>query len=844
MYKKKKKEFYVMKCINVERDFTTPTLELLEHVRVLISCDHATLFVVDPIKEQLWAKVPDLDKPEDKMEGYPLKMIRVPMADAGVAGDVAKSGEEVFVEEPRKDKRVRVAKICAETGLRAVESVLCAPIFSGDGEVLAVVQFINKALRNFNESDLKLLDVKSRFGKEISYILENAQRVKESIAAKNYAAAGGDWWSRWQEEARQAAETGKTLLVYSRRDWEHRKEPADVHVDAQTNDLWPGHELALKQGAPIAQFTELQQREIEWMQGQGFRLEFRRIETADEIRSDLGGTRRPGSMDLYCNGTTYTGQWSIDGKIQGKGKMLIANGKVVKGVGGRVFAGGDRYEGDFVNGRKVGRGKMSFDHMGGDSYEGDWVADQMHGKGVLDRDGDVYTGMFFDGLRHGQGVQEHQISGGGGGGGGMTPFSALLGKKEPAKKPMSVMARVRAKAQGLLPLRYEGEWKYDQHDGQGKLTRVNEQWELCQYSKGKVVEVLDSGTALEDGTHNDVEYPNGDKYSGPFQGGKMNGENGKMLYKDGRKFIGDWKDGKRHGHGKMFFPDGRKFDGPWKADQMDGPSGEMTYPDGRSYRGDWKGNQKHGKGEHTYVEKEKEDKETRAKSVEKHGGKEKKGKVNAMYAGEYKGNNKHGEGRFEFFNSAVNRWEVSRYKDGVQVEIVKFGTDIADGRTKYKWPLFLLNDLPHRCIPNGDTYDGEWKGGQMSGTGAMVYDNGDTYDGMWENNVPHGTGVSTSAEKKGTWIVARWEKGVEVLRIKKGTKMDEMPNIEELVWMEKVQQSGLTADAKQKIQYGPEILGPGLGWEGRHDVGVEERRCVILCSIPGGGKITSNQENL
>ena len=154
----------------------------------------------------------------------------------------------------------------------------------------------------------------SRFGKEISYILENAQRVKESIAAKNYAQAGGDWWGKWQEEARQAAETGKTLLVYSRRDWEKRKELADVHVDGKVNDLWPGHMLTLKKGASIDQFTELQQREIEWMQSQGFRLEFRRIETADEIRSDLGG------------GISYNGQWSIDGKIEGLGKMFIANG--------------------------------------------------------------------------------------------------------------------------------------------------------------------------------------------------------------------------------------------------------------------------------------------------------------------------------------------------------------------------------------------------------------------------------------------------------------------------------------------------------------------------------------
>ena len=79
--------------------------------------------------------------------------------------------------------------------------------------------------------------------------------------------------------------------------WSRRsagKEPADVSVAAEINDLWPGHRLELKQGESIAQFTELQQREVEWMKGQGLRMEFRRVETVDEIRSDLGG------------GTTYT----------------------------------------------------------------------------------------------------------------------------------------------------------------------------------------------------------------------------------------------------------------------------------------------------------------------------------------------------------------------------------------------------------------------------------------------------------------------------------------------------------------------------------------------------------
>ena len=243
----------------------------------------------------------------------------------------------------------------------------------------------------------------------------------------------------------------------------------------------------------------------------------------------------------------------------------------------------------------------------------------------------------------------------------------------------NLLARLRKTAQGLLPLRYEGGWKDDLHHGQGKLTRVNGQWELCMFAKGEVVEILDSGTALEDGRHEDIEYPNGDKYSGSFNGGKMNGPNGKMKYKDGRTFAGDWKDGKRHGFGKMTFHDGRTFDGQWKQDKIDGPGGVMSYPDGRTYRGDWKDNKKHGTGEHTYVSDDKT--------------------ITAVYIGGFQANSKHGNGRFEYRSSEVNRWEESEYIDGKQVRIARFGLDIPDGVRKYKWPSFFA-DYVHQCIPN------------------------------------------------------------------------------------------------------------------------------------------------
>ena len=63
---------------------------------------------------------------------------------------------------------------------------------------------------------------------------------------------------------------------------------------------------------------------------------------------------------LYQNGDSYEGDW-VNGKRDGKGKMIYANG--------------DAYEGDWVN----GKGKMIY--ANGDSYEGDWLNDKRDGKG-------------------------------------------------------------------------------------------------------------------------------------------------------------------------------------------------------------------------------------------------------------------------------------------------------------------------------------------------------------------------------------------------------------------------------------------------------------------------------
>jgi len=42
---------------------------------------------------------------------------------------------------------------------------------------------------------------------------------------------------------------------------------------------------------------------------------------------------------------------------------------------------------------------------------------------------------------------------------------------------------------------------------------------------------------------------------------------GSLTYPDGRKYVGEWKDGKRNGQGTQTLPNGMKYVGKWKDEE-------------------------------------------------------------------------------------------------------------------------------------------------------------------------------------------------------------------------------------------------------------------------------------
>ena len=81
-------------------------------------------------------------------------------------------------------------------------------------------------------------------------------------------------------------------------------------------------------------------------------------------------------------------------------------------------------------------------------------------------------------------------------------------------------------------------------------------------------------------------YPNGAKYVGEFKNGKQHGH-GTYTYLYGDEYVGEFSNGKRHGKGTMTYSSGMKYIGAWKDGREHG-QGTKTYSDGDEVNGIWK----------------------------------------------------------------------------------------------------------------------------------------------------------------------------------------------------------------------------------------------------------------
>ncbi|MAQ98254.1 MAG: hypothetical protein CMD50_03060 [Gammaproteobacteria bacterium] len=96
----------------------------------------------------------------------------------------------------------------------------------------------------------------------------------------------------------------------------------------------------------------------------------------------------------------------------------------------------------------------------------------------------------------------------------------------------------------------------------------------------------------------------GDKYIGEWKNDKKHGY-GTYTYKNGNKYEGEFFDDIVSGQGTAFFSDGGKYVGGFKDNLFHG-NGTETFPNGDKFEGNYKDGKEHGLGVYTWADGESE----------------------------------------------------------------------------------------------------------------------------------------------------------------------------------------------------------------------------------------------
>ncbi len=135
---------------------------LIERIVLMASktmnAERATLFLVDNVAGELWSKV---------AEGESSREIRIPLY-CGIAGSAVKNGQILNIPDAYQEPRFN-AEVDRQTGY-VTRSILCGPVISLDGEVIGVIEVINKKDGVFTKRDETLFKA---FAYQSAISLEN-----------------------------------------------------------------------------------------------------------------------------------------------------------------------------------------------------------------------------------------------------------------------------------------------------------------------------------------------------------------------------------------------------------------------------------------------------------------------------------------------------------------------------------------------------------------------------------------------------------------------------------------------------------------------------------------------
>ena len=227
---------------------------------------------------------------------------------------------------------------------------------------------------------------------------------------------------------------------------------------------------------------------------------------------------------------------------------------------------------------------------------------------------------------------------------------------------------------------------------------------------------------------------------------------------EGNKYVGEWKEGKRHGQGTeiinyyltsdlMGYMTGiEEYVGNWENNERNGQGTSTNYSkDGtgntETYIGEWKEGERHGKG--TKISRNRIRPDVYAKSE---------------YVGEWQYGQPHGKGTETWTNGTyVGEWKNGR-RHGQGMETTGNGAKyVGEWRKGERWNGKGKFDQ-EKLIGSTDKYIGEWKKGKFNGQ-ATESDSDGTYSGEYKYGKRHGKGTCVFKFPYGYKYVGEWKYG-------------------------------------------------------------------------------------
>lgn len=157
--------FCYMPKIAAERKMDNLLVLMADLGRAIVSADRCSLWLVDESNGELWTKV-----------AHGVNELRIPK-DAGFVGYTVKTALPLLIKDAYNDSRFD--RSCDESTHYRTTSVMTVPLLASDGQVMGVMQAINKQGYNkvFSEQDLKLLSLTAVYSaKTVESAMLNAEQ--------------------------------------------------------------------------------------------------------------------------------------------------------------------------------------------------------------------------------------------------------------------------------------------------------------------------------------------------------------------------------------------------------------------------------------------------------------------------------------------------------------------------------------------------------------------------------------------------------------------------------------------------------------------------------------------